>query len=138
MFSLVYVSSATRPFSTPEMIELLEKSRRNNAKLGVTGMLLYKDGNIMQVLEGEESVVRGLAARIGRDPRHRGVMELVQGPQEGRHFADWSMGFRDLRSAEAAACPGYSPFLNTPLDGPEFAADPSRCHRLLLCFKKSM
>ncbi len=33
---------------------LLETCRRNNTAAGVTGMLLYKDGNFMQVLEGEE------------------------------------------------------------------------------------
>ena len=48
------------------------------------------------------------------------------------------MGFRDLNSAEVRSLPGYSEFLNTPLTGKEFAADPSRAHKLLLTFKKSM
>jgi hypothetical protein len=33
-------------------------SRENNAKRGVTGMLLYKEGNFIQVLEGDEREVR--------------------------------------------------------------------------------
>ena len=52
----------------------------------------------MQVLEGEESVVLGLYSRIKRDPRHRGVLTLLQGPVPDRQCPDWSMGFRDLRS----------------------------------------
>jgi Sensors of blue-light using FAD. len=48
MFFLVYVSSATRPFSREDLRVLLETCRKNNAELGVTGMLLYKDGNFMQ------------------------------------------------------------------------------------------
>lgn len=138
MFYLVYVSSATRPFSGEDLRVLLETCRKNNAELGITGMLLYKDGNFMQVLEGDEEAVRGLYARIAADPRHGGEMILQQGFTEGRQFPDWSMGFRDLDSPEVRAEPGYSEFLNTPLTGQEFSGDPSRAQKLLLTFKRTM
>jgi hypothetical protein len=38
----------------------LEQSRENNLRLDVTGMLLYKGGNFMQMLEGEKDAVLGL------------------------------------------------------------------------------
>ncbi|HKH09805.1 MAG TPA: BLUF domain-containing protein [Rubrobacter sp.] len=138
MFFLVYVSSAVRPFSRPELEDLLATSRDNNARAGVTGMLLYKDGNFMQVIEGEEEAVRALYDKIGNDPRHRGEITLRQDFTEGRQFPDWSMGFRDLQSPEARAIPGYSEFLNTPLTGQEFSGDPTRAQKLLLTFKKTM
>ena len=47
---IVYVSSATRPFQEAELQDLLLKARENNARLGVTGMLLYIGGNFMQLL----------------------------------------------------------------------------------------
>lgn len=50
MFSLTYVSSVVEPFSERELGELLPKSRENSRRLDITGMLLYKDGNFMQVL----------------------------------------------------------------------------------------
>jgi hypothetical protein len=50
MFHIVYASSALQLFTKPELQTLLEKARQNNAKLNVTGMLLYKDGNFMQAL----------------------------------------------------------------------------------------
>jgi len=40
MFFLVYVSSATLPFSGEDLRALLATCRENNAELGVTGMLL--------------------------------------------------------------------------------------------------
>jgi hypothetical protein len=138
MFSLVYISSAADPMSSADLADLLSRSQRHNASLGVTGMLLYKDGNVMQVLEGEESVVMKLYSKIKGDPRHRGVLTLLQGPVPERQFPDWSMGFRDLRADEPNAAPGYSEFLNTPLTGQEFSADPTRCQRLLMTFKKEM
>ena len=138
MFFLVYVSSATRPFSGEDLRVLLETCRKNNAELGVTGMLLYKDGNFMQVLEGDEGAVRGLYEKIAADPRHSGEITLQQGFAEGRQFPDWSMGFRDLDSPEAHADPGYSEFLNAPLTGREFSGDPSRAQKLLITFKRTM
>ena len=101
-------------------------------------MLLYKDGNFMQVLEGDEDTVRALSTKIADDPRHRGLITLLQGPREERQFPDWSMGFCDLASAEVLSIPGYNEFLNTPLTREEFSADPSRSQRLLLTFKENM
>lgn len=137
MYQIVYVSSATVPFPTADLLALLDKSRTNNARAGVTGMLLYRDGNFMQVLEGEEAAVRATYDRIEADPRHRGSLVLLRGQVPGRQFPDWSMGFRDLNSEEVRATPGYNEFLNAPLTGAEFA-DPARCHKLLLTFKRSM
>lgn len=138
MFFLVYASSATRPFSGDDLGDLLKVSRENNAGLGITGMLPYKDGNFLQVLEGEEGVVRALYEKIRADPRHGGEITLQQGFVEGRQFPDWSMGFRNLDSTEIRATPGYSEFLNTPLTGQGFSGDPSRAQKLLLTFKRTM
>lgn len=66
MFGLVYVSSAVVPFSKAELLSLLTKSRENNSKVGLTGLLIYKDGSFMQVLEGEETAVLATHERIAR------------------------------------------------------------------------
>ncbi len=121
---LVYVSSATLLFPGEDLRALLATSRKNNAELGVTGMLLYKDGNFMQVLEGDEGAVRGLYEKIEADPRHGGEITLQQGFVEGRQFPDWSMGFRDLNSPEERSTPVYSELLNAPLTGRKFPCDP--------------
>jgi D-alanine-D-alanine ligase-like ATP-grasp enzyme len=138
LYSLVYVSSAVTLFSSAELVALLDQSRANNARLGISGMLLYKDGNTMQLLEGERDAVLALYERIAVDPRHRGVLRLLEGPTETRLFADWSMAFHDLNAPDAGAIPGYSEFLNTPLTGAEFSANPTRCQKLLTTFKRAM
>jgi len=138
MFFLVYASSAVTPFTRSELTDILAQSRASNAELNISGMLLYKDGNCMQVLEGEEAVVRTLYDKIGRDPRHRGLLTLLQGPLAERQFPGWSMGFRDLNASDVLAMPGYDEFLNTPLTDPRFSSDPTRCQKLLTTFKRSM
>ena len=136
-FFLVYVSSASTLFSRPELDDILRTSRQNNTRLGISGALLYRGGNLMQVLEGDEAPVRALYGRIERDPRHRGLITLLSGEQEGRQFPDWSMAFRDL-DAGPSGLPGFSDFLNTPLTSSEFGADPSLAQKLLLSFKQSL
>lgn len=138
MYFLIYVSSASEPMSRSDLEALLLKARNNNHALGITGMLLYKDGNFMQMLEGEQDVVESLHKAIKQDPRHHGLLTLLAGEADEREFRDWTMGFRDLRTPESERVAGYNDFMNTALTGDEFKRDPSRAKKLLLMFKRAM
>lgn len=107
MLQLVYVSSATHLFSKTELLELLTKSRIKNSALGITGMLLYKEGNFMQLLEGEANAVHRLYDTIHKDPRHHNSIVLVDEPAKTPFFRDWSMGFRDLSAGLARFQPNH-------------------------------
>jgi hypothetical protein len=135
-FYLVYASEASHKTSKKELLELLAESREANKKTDITGMLLFKDGHYLQVLEGEKDAVRELFARISRDPRHAKLRILAEGVRDRRSFVDWSMGFRDLSDPEARQIPGYSEFMNMPLTAEEFARDPGLAEKLLWAFKR--
>ena len=122
MYSLVCVSSATSPFSDEQLRALLEQSRRDNAASDISGMLLYKGGNFMQLLEGNESRLTSLYHKIATGPRHSGSMVLLKSHAVTRMFADWSMAFRNLNDPSVVQLPGFSPFLNTNLNDREFLA----------------
>ena len=138
IYSLTYVSSAVRAFTADELQRLLAGSRQRNERDSISGMLLYKDGNFMQVLEGDESVVRATHARIASDARHSGLITLLQGTVSERAFAAWSMAFRDLNALGGRVVEGYDDFLNTPLTDERFKRDPSASQRLLQVFKTRM
>ncbi len=138
MFQLVYVSSAIVPFTSDELLDLLVKSRDNNARSGLTGMLLYKDGNFMQALEGEEQAVRAVHAKIERDRRHKGLITLLQEPISERRFPEWSMGFRELKSSEVLATPGFSHFLNKFGGARDDSDNLTLSEKLFLSFRKAM
>ena len=138
MYFLIYVSSAVNLFSDDDLTKLLEVSRRNNEKVSITGLLLYAAGNFMQVLEGPEKAVLETQARIALDPRHTGLITLMQGERDGRDFKDWSMGFKRLDGPEALTIPGYSDFMTAPLSGPDFTGNPFNALALLETFKKNM
>jgi acylphosphatase len=96
MLAIVYISSAVPPFSDSDLIALLKQSRKKNAELEITGILLYKDGDIMQLLEGPKEAVKKLAQTIYADKRHRGIIQLLQRNISQREFPDWSMEFENL------------------------------------------
>ncbi|KQM16390.1 hypothetical protein ASF83_11205 [Plantibacter sp. Leaf171] len=107
MLSLVYASTATQPFSDEDLTALLATSRENNARSGLTGMLVHRDGRFLQVLEGPEAAVRGLMDTLSADPRHTGIRVMFEEPIRERQFADWTMGFERADSGSAADLDGY-------------------------------
>jgi hypothetical protein len=138
LFQIVYTSTASKSFSRSDLKELLQGSVRRNTRAGITGLLLYNDGIFMQTLEGEEPAVIALFAKISRDPRHHHVIPLIHGPISRRDFSNSAMAFRDLNAPELRALPGYSDFLNTPLNGDLLAPDLTRSRQLLLAFKENI
>jgi len=135
---LTYVSSATQEFSGDELARLLALSRVNNERVGVTGMLLYKDGNFMQVIEGSQDAVMTLKRHIERDGRHKGLLVLVAEERAERAFSEWSMAFRNLNEPSVNALPGFDEFLNTSLKDERFTRSPIASQKLLAIFKRNL
>jgi hypothetical protein len=135
MIQLVYTGSGVNPLSKDVLLQLLDKARRYNESLEITGMLLYKDGNFMQALEGDEAQVHSLSARIAKDPWHKDIRILLDSPCAEREFPDWSMGFQNLNDVDLREVPGYSTFVDSPLQSHTFTNSPALCRKLLLLFK---
>ena len=104
---LVYQSTATSVLEECELERLLAQSRAWNSAHALTGVLLHSHGSIMQVLEGPETEVRAIFARISRDRRHANLLKLADGPIAHRQFARWSMGFRAVESSSFKQLQGY-------------------------------
>jgi hypothetical protein len=107
MYYLVYLSAARELFSDLQLEDILIRSRRNNSKNNITGVLLYHDGSILQVLEGEKEKVEELYIRLLRDDRHRQVVQIMEGETTQRYFSDWSMCFRKLNFEQWNQLEGY-------------------------------
>ena len=97
---IVYFSNWVGPFQEESFSRLLQQSRQNNALKGITGMLLYVRGNVIQVLEGEQQAVEALYERIEQDPRHTNISRVLDRPIRERLFAQWSMGYETLTNQQ--------------------------------------
>ena len=135
MYLLSYVSVATTPFSESELVELLKKSRKYNAARGITGLLLYNESNWCQLLEGEKKDVLALVDKIRADPRHHGLIVVLQQEHSGRQFADWAMGFEKLDSSKPFKVPGYTSFHDLPMTSEQFLLNPAKSLQFLIHFK---
>lgn len=107
LVSLVYTSTAVRPLDDDALSDLLAQCRDANGARDVTGMLLYRDGRFIQVLEGSRAVVTALAAAIARDGRHRGMRILMLDGISTRQFPDWTMGYQGLSQLTDPRPDGY-------------------------------
>ena len=106
LYSLVYVSTATRLLSVDDIDRLLAKARQRNVDQDVTGVLLYSDGNFMQCLEGPAARLASAYETIKSDSLHFGIIDLVREPIKSREFSEWSMAFR-VAGALGASSPAY-------------------------------
>ena len=98
--SIVYVSSARYLLTDEELQVLLKRARAKNFRLGISGILLYGDGNFMQLLEGPEDAVREVYAAICNDPSHHMITTIFEECGLPREFADWSMACRRVEAPD--------------------------------------
>ena len=104
MFQLVYMSSLVK--DEPEILAaILDSSERNNKRNNITGMMSYSDGNVMQVLEGEKETVLKTYQAVQLDLRHYDIFLLLDEEIATRIFASWSMGFRQISTADMQEFP---------------------------------
>lgn len=103
----MYSSAATTEFSDSDLAVLLMNSRANNKRFDLTGLLLYRDGRFVQLLEGPMDAVRERMAVIAADPRHSDVEIQLEEVIPERRFPDWTMGYEPITDELADQIPGY-------------------------------
>ena len=95
VFHLVYVSKAKQDLCYSDIQDILATSRKRNAELNITGLLIYRDNYFMQLLEGDEPSVRSLMSKIQLDTRHFDINIIVEEKGADRFYQSWSMAYCD-------------------------------------------
>jgi len=95
LIQLIYTSASARGLDEVERARIVCRARVDNARLGISSVLVHVDGSFFQVLEGEVDVVDELFLRIAGDPRHVRVTEILREPITRRRFAGWCLGYAD-------------------------------------------
>ena len=110
ILKLTYTSRITDLLSVTQLVELIEQVRAKNERLGVTGLLLYSGGNVIQTLEGTSYAVYQVFDAIRADTRHGDVRLLDRRYVGDRSFGTWSMGFRNVSAREVADLQDFNEF----------------------------
>jgi hypothetical protein len=134
---VVYASKATHKMLPEDLAEILKIARSRNLAADITGILLYRRGHFLQVLEGPNERLTALLDKLSTDPRHGSVRILSDGVVPARAFGAWSMAFQDVSGLEPGALPGYSRFLKNGFGSVECIRYPHKVLRMALAFRDS-
>lgn len=100
MIRLVYESRFVEPPTVAVLAEIFELSLLNNARDGVTGMLICCGSQVMQILEGPDEVVSEKYTKIARDPRHCDITEILKEPINHQSFPKWDLGAENAEAIQ--------------------------------------
>jgi hypothetical protein len=112
MKNIVYVSTSVKLMHENQLLDILHNSRLHNAALNISGVLLYSDGMFIQVLEGKDTVIDALYARIQADQRHKNIIKIIDEPIIEKSFGQWLMGFAVTDSKKTEKLLGYLRSIN--------------------------
>jgi hypothetical protein len=134
LIHIIYASAESTITMKDELLDLLEKSRKNNLNEGITGMLLHIEGSFFQILEGEEKSVEKLFELICRDQRHHKITVIIKESIAERAFSEWSMAFAGATKKQLENIEGLNDFFE---HGSYLAdIDPGRAKKILKAFSK--
>lgn len=97
LIQLIYISRSTfvpaEPTNgiEPNVARILLKSRTNNKKNGLVGVLYFGDGCFFQCLEGTAEAVDTLYEKLLNDTRHKDLKVLSRKSIDSLSFSNWSM-----------------------------------------------
>ncbi len=133
MYFIIYTSIAKGFPGEKDFRHLLNQCHKNNLEKGISGLLLYYNGQYLQLIEGEKDKIQTLYQVIRKDPRHENVVVLEEGEQAGKNFPDWAMGFKAVAGETFLA---QSAFINLNENELFFNADSPNNHPALPHLKK--
>jgi hypothetical protein len=99
---LLYISTVTRPMLRIDIETILFTARRLNKLNDITGMLISSPNRFMQILEGDEAMVRETYDRICLDDRHYATVILRENQIAERQFSEWTMASHFLPDMQFA------------------------------------
>lgn len=101
VFNLAYFSQAAEGVDSRDVDDIVAASHRNNARHGLTGLLVFGNGVFFQVLEGPKTQLLRLMDTLQKDPRHKNIVVFSEMEEfEDRIFPSWDMELVDAQEVQ--------------------------------------
>ena len=91
--TICYISDSRINKSITDFNNLIEKAKINNAKNNITGILVYRNNNFLQVFEGAPETVDTIFDKIRMDQRHQNIFKIIDTSIDQRIFEEYKFGF---------------------------------------------
>ncbi len=155
LLQIIYISRSTFNSTDslnkiePNVARILAKSRINNRKNGLVGVLYFGDGVFFQCLEGDEVTINQLMNKLEADPRHQDLKVVSKKYINQLSFADWAMKFAPIdakigRFLKANGFERFDPYLFSEetvskfLDELFYADDPTNAKGMSLLSREDL
>ncbi len=76
-YVISYVSTASSELTDSDIRSLFNFVNDFNNKEGITGILIFSNGNFFQILEGEQKIVSLVFEKIKKDIRHHSIIKML-------------------------------------------------------------
>lgn len=91
MYEIFITTVASRHYSPTEIKKIVSDLSVRNLQKGLTGVLIYFEGEFYQILEGEKETLIGLMDVITNDPRHGNAHIIWEGEIKERGYKNWGL-----------------------------------------------
>ena len=91
--TICYISDSRINNSLTDFNNLTLTAKSNNAKNNITGILVYKNNNFLQVFEGQSNTVDDIFSKIRVDDRHSNIFKIIDTTIDERIFEEYNFGF---------------------------------------------
>ena len=113
IYTICYLSSANYTLNIQDLENIFKITLKNNIQNSISGILIYAEGNFLQVLEGEELALKALFQKIKSDKRHHNLITLLSKKNKDRIFESYQSGFSIVaKKADMKSLKNYLKFLN--------------------------
>lgn len=94
---LIYASKCDKSLSEFDLIRILYDASGGNARVGVSGVLIHKAGQFLQILEGDRFSINQIFSRIQNDTRHFSL-EMIDVSGNSTPLSNDFMAYRNANS----------------------------------------
>jgi len=96
MKAIMYKSIPSKGVSKSEFKEILTSSQQRNQAFDITGYIYLSKIKIVQLIEGNDTIVDALFRRIKTDRRHKDVILVLDKEIQKRTMMNWNMAILDF------------------------------------------
>lgn len=94
---LLYVSKLSPGFGPAAVASITRISRLNNARDGISGLLIFDGESFAQLLDGPQPAIEALLERLQADARHGSIdLQILQPLAAGRRFPTWQLAYHEM------------------------------------------
>ncbi|MBK5215059.1 MAG: BLUF domain-containing protein [Flavobacteriaceae bacterium] len=84
--TIVYISNSVKLIEENTLNKLFLQTMLNNTLKNITGVLIYKEGTFIQILEGKAPALNNLFKKIQTDVRHNNITKILDRMNAKRLF----------------------------------------------------